>query len=226
MAASDLDKVTLDIFGEYRVSTYNPDGPIVSQNSYIPSCPTLNNKADHFRKSIKRDKSQYVTLREHKQWDKWQRSTIEKARSHNCEHIFDKDYVPQTTEDMETFGEKQKFMYAVLEEKLQTDMGKYYVQLHEHDYNAQEVFHKLSEYAKTSTQASIDTADLLSYVTSAKIHKSNWRGTSHAFILYWRDKVPMYEEIVPHSDHFKENIKTIMLQNTVAGVSELHQVKT
>ena len=36
----------------------------------------------------------------------------------------------------------------------------------------------------------------------------------------------MYEEIVPHSDHFTGNIKTIMLQNTVAGVSELHQVKT
>ena len=73
------------------------------------------------------------------------------ARSHNCEHIFDKGYVPQTTEDMETFGEKQNFMYAVFEEKLQTDMEKFYVQLHEHYYNAQEVFHKLSKYDKTST---------------------------------------------------------------------------
>ena len=117
----------MDIFDEYRISAYNPDGPIVSQSSYILSRPTLNNKADHFRKSIKRDKSQYVTLREDKQWDKWQRSTIVTARSHNCKHIFDKDYVPKTTEDMETFGEKQTFMYVVFKEKLQTDMGKYYV---------------------------------------------------------------------------------------------------
>ena len=36
----------------------------------------------------------------------------------------------------------------------------------------------------------------------------------------------MYEQIVPHSDHFTGNIETIMLQNTIAGVSELHQVKT
>jgi len=226
VAASELDKVTSDEFDEYRISTYNPDGPIVAASTYIPLRSSSGNKADHFKKSIKRDKSQYTALREDKQWDKWQRSTIATARSHNCEQIFDKGYVPQSIEDKETFIEKQKFMYAVFEEKLQTDMGKYYVRLHEHDFNAQTVFHKLSEYARTSTQASIDTADLLSYITSVKLHKSNWRGTSHAFILHWCDKVRMYEEMVPHSDHFTGNIKTIMLQNTVVGVSELHQVKT
>ena len=113
-----------------------------------------------------------------------------------------------------------------LKKSFQTDMGKYYFRLHEHDYNVQEVFHKLSEYSQSSTQASIDTADLLSYVNRVNLHKSNWRGTSHAFILYWCDKVWMYEEMVPHSDHFTGNIKMIMLQNSVAGVSELHQVKT
>ena len=70
MTASDLAKVTLDIFDEYRVSAYNPDGPIVSQSSFILSHPTLNNKADHFKKSINQDKSQHAMLMEDKQQDK------------------------------------------------------------------------------------------------------------------------------------------------------------
>lgn len=76
---------------------------------------------------------------------------------------------------------KQKFMYSVFEEMLQTDMGKYFVRLHEADFDAQAVFRKLSAYAKESTQASIDTADLLSYITSVKLHTLNWKGSTTFF---------------------------------------------
>ena len=108
---------------------------------------------------------------------------------------------------------------------LQTDMGKHLVRLHENDFDAQAIFKKLSNHAKTSTQASIDTADLLSYITSVKLHNTNWRGTTNAFILHWCDKVRVYESLVPLSDHFTGNVKLIMLQNAVAGISELNQVK-
>ena len=36
---------------------------------------------------------------------------------------------------------------------LQNDMGKYFVRLHEADFDAQAVLKKLSTYAKESTQA-------------------------------------------------------------------------
>ena len=116
-------------------------------------------------------------------------------------------------------------MYSVFEEKLQTDMGKYYVRQHDADFDAQAIFESLSTYAKKSTQASIDTADLLSYITTIKLHDSTWRSGAHAFVLHWCDKLRVYEDLVPQSDHFTDNVKLIMLQNTVTGVSELNQVK-
>jgi len=140
--------------------------------------------------------------------------------------FFDPKYKAVSDDDKAVFKEKQKFVYSVFEEKLKTDMGKFFVRLHEQDYNAQEIYRKLLDHAKASTQASIDTADLLSYITTIKLHESKWRGTTHSFILHWCDKVRTYEELVDQADHFTGNIKMIMLQNTVAGVAELHQVKT
>ena len=101
---------------------YDPNAPIVRTpntmtNSFNNSNTAQNKDADHFRKSIKRDKSQSV-FKEDKKWDKWQRSTIATARSNNCEHIFDPLYSPGAAEEKEVFQEKQNFSYSVLEEKL------------------------------------------------------------------------------------------------------------
>ena len=92
-------------------------------------------------------------------------------------------------------------------------MGKYYVRKHETDYDAQAVFKGISIHAKDSTQASIDTADLLSYITTIKLHESKWRGGTHAFVLHWCDKLRLYEELVDQSDHFTSNVK-LMFEKT------------
>ena len=62
-------------------------------------------------------------------------------------------------------------------------MGKYFVRLHRANFDSQAVFKQLSTYAKESTQASIDTADLLSYITSVKLHTLNWKGSTTSFIF-------------------------------------------
>ena len=160
-----------------------------------------------------------------KQWDSWERSTIATARSHGCEEIFDGNYTPLTPDEKYIFDAKQKFMHFIFEGMLLTDMGKYYVCQHETDYDAQEIFKSLSAHAKQSTQAAIDTADLLSYITTIKLHESKWHGGSHTFVLYWCDKLCVYEELVPQSNCFTHNVKIIMLQNTVSGILELNQVK-
>ena len=82
---------------------------------------------DDFRKGIKRDKSHYVVLKEDKQWDTWKRSTLATARSHGCEQVFDPTYKPSTSDKISVFDEKQKFIYSVFEEKLKTDLSKFYV---------------------------------------------------------------------------------------------------
>ena len=215
-------------FDEYRLAIYDPNQPLPSSMpSFVPksSSAPKSNPVDDFRRGIKRDKAHYTVLKEDKQWDNWKRSTLATARSHCCEDVFDPSYKPSSADDIAIFNEKQKFIYSVFEEKLRTDMGKFFVRLHEHDYDAQTIFAKLQDHAKASTQAAIDTADLLSYITTIKLHDTKWRGTTHSFVLHWCDRVRAYEDLVDPSDHFTSNLKMTMLQNTVSGVGELHHVK-
>ena len=68
--------------------------------------------------------------------------------------------------------------------------------------------------------------DILSYITTVKLHQSQWRGITHGFILQWYDKLRKYESIAKTTDHFTDTVKMIILQNTVSGIAELHHVKT
>ena len=124
----------------FRVKSYNPNAPI-SVSTPRTVAPRSTAVSD-FKKSIKRDKSHYTVLREDKQWDAWKRSTLATARSHSCEEIFNPSYVPSNSDERDLFHEKQKFIYSVFEEKLQTDIGKSLVHNHdhEHDSDAQTIF--------------------------------------------------------------------------------------
>jgi len=56
-------------------------------------------------------------------------------------------------------------MYAVFQCTLLTDQGKAFVHQHADDYDAAEVYAKISAYAMQSTKASLDSSKLLSYIT-------------------------------------------------------------
>ena len=112
----------------------------------------------------------------------------------------------------------------MFESVLLTGMGKYFVRQHEDDFDAQAIYKKLQEHAKTSTQATLDSSSLLTYLTSARLD-TKWGGTAHAFILNWCDKLRTYEDMLPVRDHLSQTVKMNLLQNTVAGVDDLNQVK-
>ena len=137
----------------------------------------------------------------------------------------DPDYIPATTEDRDLFIEKQKFLYAVLESKVLTDHGKAIIRQHEDDFDAQKVYQKLQEHHLRSTQATIDSSSILSYITSACLGNGEWRGSTTTFILHWQDQVRLYERQVELSDHFSDGQKRIMLENAVHPIAELRQVK-
>ena len=65
-----------------------------------------NQYLSQFKKNIKRDKSQYNSLNEDKQWDSWNRSTRATARTHDCDEIFDPLYRPQNETEYQLFLEK------------------------------------------------------------------------------------------------------------------------
>ena len=227
----EFENVTLEEFNTFRLSKYDPDISSHTAPPIAQSQPPKRKKNDNtssllaFKKNIKRDKNQYTTLREDRQWDSWNRSTKAIARTHDCEDVFNETYLPTDDEQKDLFLEKQIFIYSVFEEKIQTNMGRYLVRKYERTYDAQSIYVELCEYSKTSTQANIQASNILSYITTVKLHKIAWKGTYHSFILHWVNKLRLYEDMVPIEDHFTDSVKKTMLENTVVGVTSLKSVK-
>ena len=190
-----------------------------------PNIKTNKNTLISFKRNIKRDKSQYNILCEDKQWDSWNRSTRATVQIHDCQKVFIETYIPQNKDKKELFLEKQKFIYSVFEDNIQTNMGKYLVRKIESMFDTLSIYAELNKYAKESTQASIESANILGYIMTVKLHDIAWNGTYHSFILHWVNKMQLYEEMVPLADHFTNPVKKVMLQNAVTGVPALKYVK-
>jgi hypothetical protein len=71
----------------------------------------------------------------------------------------------------------------------------------------------------------IESSNILSYITSARLGNGEWNGTTESFITHWSNQVRLYERQVPLYDHFSAGQKRIMLENAVAPIAELRQVK-
>jgi hypothetical protein len=230
----DWSNVTREDFNEYRASKMylsaraglpNPNpttaGAIASLPFVRPRDPL-----GEYRRGVRRDPNAFVSLKEDKQWDSWERSTVAQARAQDLLHVLDSTFVPATPEATELFVEKQKFVYAIFDKILLTDKGKSLVRQYASTFDAQKVFRDLTVYYNTSTMAARVASDLLTYIMSSKFGNGTWKGTAQGFILNWQDKVQQYESILPAKDHLTATIKRNLLENAVGQVQELRAIKT
>jgi len=166
----------------------------------------------------------YTVLRDPKQWDSWHCSTLAQARAQDVAKVLDPDFVPWPSQEP-LLEAKQKYLYAAFKRVLQTDKGKSLVRTYKDLANAQQIFKELCDDALRSTQSSIDSSRLLSYITSVRVGDGHWNGTTHGFILHWQEQVRLYKSLVDTSAHFNDGQKMHMLQNAVCPLQELWQVK-
>ena len=157
--------------------------------------------------------------------DQWHRTFANQARAQDVSDVLDPAYKPSTPAEKDLFQEKQKYLYAVLESKVETAKGKAIIRKYESDFNAQKVYEELTEHHLNSTKAALTSTKILSYITSAKLGDGSWNGTTENFILNWQEQVRQYERLVPLSGHFSNEQKLSMLQTAVHPIQELRQVK-
>ena len=223
--------ITQNDFDEYRISPHyvapgSASSPTASNvTTAATTLADARSPADFFRRGIKRDSNLFPVLKDEKFNDTWHRSFANQARAQDVMEVLDPLYVPETTEHKELFNEKQKYMYAILEQKVLTDRGKGFVRDHEADYNAQKVYQKLVDHHLKSTKAMIDSSTIQSYITSVRLGNGMWKGTTEGFIIHWENQVRLYERQVPVTDHFSDGQKRTMLENAVAPIDELRQIK-
>jgi hypothetical protein len=131
------------------------------------SSPVKYSPAELYKHGIKRDPSLFPTLKDERYNDTWHRTFANQARAQDVMDVLDPKYKPLSQADKELFDEKQKYVYAILEQKVLTDKGKALVRDHESDYDAQKVYEKLQKHHLSSTKAMMDSSAILSYITSA-----------------------------------------------------------
>jgi hypothetical protein len=135
--------------------------------------------------------------------------------------------MPITAEDKALFNGKQTYMFAVFEKTLMTDQGKACVREFGKEADAQSIYRSICKHALTSTKASIEASESLTYVTSTRLGEgSSWRGSTHSFVLHWQNQVRLYEAQVAIDEHFSSGQKKTMLQNAVRHVPQLCSVNT
>ena len=223
--------ITKDEWDQYRIRSPNVNANAPAPASTVVTATTGSTHSpesielSNFLKGIKRDKTQYPSIKDERDYHTWVSSFLAIANSHKIEEVFNPEYVPSNAVETVLFGEKQKFAYTVLDATLLTNMGKTLVRKHQKDYNAQKVWAEFVKDATASTKAQIRASELLSWITSAK-YDNNWSGTSNSFVLYWLGKVQEYDGyVIRDEDRISDGLKLTMLQNTVDEVSELRQIK-
>src|SRR5687768_10090171 len=129
--------ITRQDFDGFRVSGNNS---MATMTQPVRPPPPQLDPVKEFRRGIKRDATQYISLKDDAAWDNWNRSTIAQARAQDVEQILDPLYAPTTADETNLFEEKQKYMYAVFEKTLLTDKGKALVRSYQKTYNAQLIY--------------------------------------------------------------------------------------
>jgi hypothetical protein len=91
---------------------------------------TSQSPVDLFKRGIKRDFASFPTLKDDNQNDQWHCTFSKLAWAQDLSDVLDENYSPVTTADKDLFAEKQKFLYAVLEAKVETAKGKAIIHRH------------------------------------------------------------------------------------------------
>ena len=83
-----------------------------------------------FRKSVKRSVADYNTFKEDCLWHSWNRHLLTTARSHNVDNVLNLSYIPPTPDDLALLNEQKRFVFSVLEQKVQTSDGLVFIRIH------------------------------------------------------------------------------------------------
>ena len=128
-----------------------------------------------FKKSIKREASQYTILKDETHFEAFKRNLLVTATTHGCEEILEGDYVPGYAGDcQELFQQKQYFMYSLFNKVLQSDMGKTIVRKYAPALDAQSVWKDL----ETTSSKGLNESHRLHAYVSTTIYGRSWKGTT------------------------------------------------
>ena len=178
-----------------------------------------------FKKSIKREVSQYTMLKDEKYFEGFKRNLLVTATTHGCEEVLNGDHKPENSDDsQELFKQEQYFMYSAFNKALQSDMGKTIVRKYAPSLDAQSVWRDFKSHMSTSSKGLNERHRLHAYV-STSVYDSSWKGTTEQFVLHFHKQFRQLDESTPLKKHLPHSVRLTLLQTAVRSVTELRIVE-
>ena len=241
MTTADWLATTPDVFAEYRLGV---DFEAYLNGTTVPSIPspapvstlspatatvptTTKTLIDAFKKSIKRDPSQFAAFSDARLWASWNLQFVATARAQDLQDVLDHKYMPSDPDSRAVFMAKNEYLYAVFVSKLLTDQGKTLVRKHAHDFDAQAIYAALVDHHTRSTHAELSSNTILTFLTTFKLGRDRWKGkTVTSFLTYYLEQIRLYDDMMVLGGRGTALTSDFKRTHLAAAVDEIPELRT
>ena len=171
------------IIGASPVATSPPRTPRTPVAS-TPVATSANDYTLEFKKGIKCSISHYKHFKNDNKWIIWKNHLLSMTDTHDVSEVLDKDYTPITAPDKALFKEKQKFVFSVFREHLQTGKTKKIVHENKSDGDAQKTYQQLLELFESGTTKKLEEERLEKLLREFKL-TTQWSDPIETFLTRW-----------------------------------------
>jgi hypothetical protein len=170
------------------------------------------------------DTSKYKKLKDDKYWETFIRSLRIKLTAHGFQNVMDPNFKPDNEPiKQKLFRLKSTFVYSILDDIIDSDMGKTIVRKYTDTMDGQKAFAELVDYYNQSIQAELSSSDILDYLVTARFNRT-WKGSAQQFILHWTNQLRVLDAMSPATERISSDLRLRLLQNSVEDVEELSTV--
>ena len=123
---------------------------------------------------------------------------------------------------------QKSFLYAVFATRLLTPKGKALVRKYETSYDARRIWVELVTYYQSSTGAVLESQTIMTWLTTFRLGRgSKWRQSYYSFVLYFDEKVELYNSMTRNDDsQLNDDQAMNLLKNAVSHVPALAAIST
>ncbi len=181
----NVEKATFDT---YRTSLYNPTVPIIPWNVGDPD----STEVQQWKKTVKPSKSDYKEFRDENYWTKSKELFECTLESQGLSHLVDENHEP-IDEDLDKH--QRDWLYNVFQMKMLAPMAKTIVTKHLQDKNTRLIWKEICTYYNMSMSSEMRVQQMSTYLSSNRLHQSNWCGSQTAYLLHWKEQARQHNEI-------------------------------
>ena len=217
--AISITTTTKQMYDSFRVGEYDPNKEIVPWNT--PDAVSKNDELMQWKKTVRPSKGDYKEFRDEAQWTRTKERIITTLQAQGIAHLVQDGFVVTNTPLDEA---QQAWLYKVFQDIMQAPTAKTIVTKHLATKDTRAVWAELCTHFDNSMCSTLHCARISSYLTSIRLHQTNWRGTQTSYVLHFKEQARQYNDMSP--DEYTDGQLITFLNASVSGTPNLSQVLT